>query len=96
MFTFDDNEEEYLDWISTNPHGYVLNVDRNRRPHYTVLHQASCGYISSEKRTNYTCGDYLKLCSSEKSELSSWVVNNAKGSLRSCKCLLSARPVQIR
>ena len=64
MIEFLDNDEGYLSWIAKNPDGFVLNVRRIADPGYVVLHRASCGSISTDKRESgaYTTRDYRKVC----------------------------------
>ncbi len=71
MIEFLNNDEGYLSWISTNPDGLVLNVRRMANPDYVVLHLASCGSISTDKREPgaYTTRGYRKVCAASVAEL---------------------------
>ncbi len=71
MMKFLDDEEGYLSWIATNADGLVLNVRRLADPDYVVLHRASCGSISSDKREPgaYTTRGYCKICATSVAEL---------------------------
>lgn len=71
MIEFLDDEEGYLSWIAQNPEGLVLNVRRLVDPNYVVLHRATCGSISTDKREPgaYTTRDYRKVCAANVLEL---------------------------
>ncbi len=71
MIEFLDDDEGYLSWIAANPDGLVLNVRRMTDPNYVVLHRASCGSISTDKREPgaYTTRGYRKVCAASVVEL---------------------------
>lgn len=46
---FIDNDDGYLNWITANPTGYVVNCNRYPRAAYLVLHRATCWTISASK-----------------------------------------------
>lgn len=67
---FQNDEAGYLSWVSANPHGYVVNVDEpNHVDQYPMVHRATHKLISSNARTNYTTGRYIKFCSESLHEL---------------------------
>ena len=59
---FKNDENGYFKWLAANPHGFVLNVRAIPDSKYVVLHRASCGQISSTKRSPgaYTCNAFRK------------------------------------
>jgi hypothetical protein len=70
MKKFIDNDEGYLRWISNNPHGFVVNVERGEQPGYAVLHRSSCSSISRDREDGaYTRRGYMKVVSDDLSEL---------------------------
>ncbi len=71
MIEFLNDDEGYLSWIATNPDGFVLKVRRMADPDYVVLHRASCGSISTDKREPgaYTTRSYRKVCAASVAEL---------------------------
>ena len=70
MKSFTDDDEGYLRWISDNPDGYVVNVERGERPGYAVLHRSSCASISRERDDGaYTERGYKKVVSDDLSKL---------------------------
>ena len=72
MQTFVDAEDAYLAWIRTQADGYVLNAGRtDARSTPVVIHRARCAFISGAY-TNYTTRDYIKICSTDRSELEHW------------------------
>jgi hypothetical protein len=83
MEKFIDKDEGYLRWISDNPHGFVVNVERGERPGYAVLHRSSCASISRERGDGaYTARGYIKVVSDDLSKLRVYVksIGRADGS----------------
>lgn len=68
---FESDDPAYLAWLRDNPSGYVLNVRATPDPGYLVLHLATCGSISSDRRAAnaYTGAGYRKICSNDIGEL---------------------------
>ncbi len=85
MELFEDDDEGYLQWVETNPDGFVLNCERRPSASYLLLHRALCGTIRTERRTNYTTTDYIKVCALDKQELEAWAVQNTGGRFKVCQ-----------
>ncbi len=85
MEIFEDDEEEYLQWVETNPDGFVLNCERRPSARYLMLHRALCGTICTEKRINYTSTGYIKICALDKQELAAWATQETGGRFRACQ-----------
>jgi hypothetical protein len=70
---FQDNENEYLEWIAQNPEALVVNCRKKATPGYMVLHRANCTYISKYKANQQTGGfterGYIKICGHTEIEL---------------------------
>ncbi|PKO21830.1 MAG: hypothetical protein CVU38_12630 [Chloroflexi bacterium HGW-Chloroflexi-1] len=79
MELFEDDDEGYLQWVETNPEGFVLNSERHPSARYLLLHRAICGTICTRKRTNYTTTGYIKVCASNKKELEAWAMPETGG-----------------
>ena len=81
-----DDDVAYVDWLAANPHGYVLNAERNPRRGYLILHRAACKFISrsAEPPANWTTGGYLKVCAATISEIEDWSRREAGGSPQPC------------
>ena len=64
---FKNDDKGYFAWLMAHPAGYVLNVRREPDLDYVVLHRATCGTISSRKRSDgaYTCKGFRKWCSDQ-------------------------------
>ena len=63
LISFDGDDARYLDWLTRNRDGYVVNVRRNLNPDYVVLHRATCRSISEPREAGaYTERGYRKLC----------------------------------
>jgi hypothetical protein len=73
MIVFINEDEAYLHWLDQNPDGVVLNTRRRPSAEYLKLHRASCLFVSTSKRQNWTTGQYIKICSLDKKELADWV-----------------------
>jgi len=68
---------EYLQWLSNNRLGLVLNLTRGRTGAYT-LHRASCGTLSydlASKGQRRRCG---KICFDNDAELEEWCTKNGQ------------------
>jgi plasmid maintenance system antidote protein VapI len=83
--TFVNNDDGYLRWLRKNPTGFVLNSFRQPSSEYLILHHATCGTISTDKRTNWTTTGFIKICSLEIEELEKWAQNQVGGKLHHCK-----------
>ena len=84
MLTFNKDEDGYLSWVREHPLGYVINAPKDHASFPNTLHRASCSFIQTPKRTNYTNPHYIKLCSQDRQELITWGESSPLG-LRLCK-----------
>lgn len=84
MDIFKDNEQAYLRWLVVNADGFVVNTTSTPSPGYLVLHTAQCRTIGAEGPGNYTNRDYIKVCSTERSELRRWAQDTVGGNLERC------------
>lgn len=71
MIEFKNDEDGYFAWLRAHPTGFVLNVRAKTDPNYVVLHRASCGMISSDKRAPgaYTSKGFRKWCAANLNDL---------------------------
>jgi hypothetical protein len=83
---FQDNDAGYLDWLETNPHGFVLYAERSPRKEYLILHRATCKSISrvAEPPVRWTTGGYLKVCATEINEIERWCRQEVGGNPQPC------------
>ena len=76
------NEAGYLTWIKAHPGGFVLHTERNRNPHYMILHRASCPQISEYtpkmRPGGFTERDFIKICALDVTCLSEWVSRHGR------------------
>jgi len=87
VIVFINEDEAYLHWIGLNLSGFVVNVRRRPTPDYLKMHRARCGYISSDKRENWTTNQYIKVCSLDETELKEWARQEIGGELEyGCYC----------
>jgi hypothetical protein len=93
MTTFVDDEKAYLAWVEAHRGGYVLNCARSPTPDYLKLHQAICKFISTSTRSNWTTGEYIKVCSEDLGELRRWAADQVGGNPQRCQsCMRDRKP----
>jgi hypothetical protein len=84
-----DDDDGYLQWLAENPNGFVVNSNRRPVSTYLILHRASCKWINTSSRTNWTTTGFIKTCSNDLTALTEWAEREVGGSLKSCR---SCRP----
>jgi len=77
-----NDESGYLDWISRNPRGFVVNGRRRFDPGYLVLHRASCTTVRryptmDQDPGGFTERGYVKICSTSIRELEKYLAPKA-------------------
>ena len=83
---FISDECKYINWIQSNPNGFVVNTSKNKRLDYRVLHTANCSYVTklqgNAKEGGFTKRDYIKICSTNIQSLRDWTMleGNKNGS----------------
>ena len=82
---FINNDKAYLDWLTQNPEGLVVNSYLHPSPDYLVLHRANCWTISTAARTNWTTTGFIKVCSLYGTELENWAKKEVSGQLHHCQ-----------
>lgn len=83
MEKFTDDDGRYLRWITDNPDGFVVNIERGERPGYAILHRSSCSLISRNREAGaYTLRGYKKVVSNDLNELRGYAksIGRADGS----------------
>jgi hypothetical protein len=87
-FAGEDGQDQFLDWVSRKPKGYLLNTDAALSDRaITRLHRASCftlepGFGGGDHQTVA----YIKVCSPEPKQLNEWAVGNLGYGLRNLRC----------
>jgi hypothetical protein len=81
---FYDDEEGYHDWAAVNPRGYTLNCYKSKSTGPYMLHRADCHTLRNTK--NLTTGQYYKVCSNDKEELTEWVKQSYGSGFRFDRC----------
>ena len=71
---FDNDDVAYLDWISKNQRGFVVNGRSEFDPSYLVLHRATCATVTAypdmdENPGGFTERAYVKYCGESREEL---------------------------
>ncbi len=83
---FVNDDKAYLQWLTRNPSGLVVNSYLHPSPDYLKLHRVDCWTISTPTRTNWTTTGYIKICSLDIRELKAWAKGRG-GQLDYCqKC----------
>jgi len=82
---FVNDENGYLRWLAQTPDGFVVNSNRVPVSSYLILHRASCKWINTSARTNWTTTGYIKTCSNDLISLTEWAEREVGGSLKPCK-----------
>lgn len=96
---FDSGDKPFLQWMNSNPDGYVLNTTGGRRNHYLMLHRSGChhisGYTTMQSEGAFTTNGYIKVCSNQFSDIEAWISANREStaSLKPCAtCKVTAQP----
>ena len=70
---FKNNEEGYLNWVSDNPEGYIVNIDyHGTDPDYPMVHRATHKSVTTSKTGNFTTTQYYKVCANNLDDLENW------------------------
>ena len=91
MIIFIKENDAYLRWLEENPNGFVVNTKNPPTPDYLILHLATCGTISSDQTSNWTTNQYLKVCSNNVDELTTWAKKRIGGALTPCQLCKPAK-----
>ena len=81
---FRDDEDAFFEWLEEHPDGYFVNTERNPKPNYLVLHKPECPHFTGTKWLHWT-KDYVKVCSTHRSELEEWAINTVGGEVTLCR-----------
>jgi hypothetical protein len=87
---FIDDDDSFLRWLDTYPHGYVLNTYRNPTAGYVKLHRATCSQLRRhDTRQKQQTRDYRKVCSLAIADVQRWADTQVSGhaALRACGCM---------
>jgi hypothetical protein len=92
MIIFLDEERAYLHWVAHHRAGYVLDSLRKPTKRRLALHRSTCPQIksSASKRTHWTTGRQMKICSLEREALQRWAVEQAGTEPAPCPSCLGA------
>jgi hypothetical protein len=82
---FRDDNQTYLAWVTANPDGFVVNIQRSLNPGDARLHRATCHWIrDGPPRGDSFVGAYIKVCSLSLAELGEWARSRVGSSIRDC------------
>ncbi len=84
--SFVDDDRAYLQWLSANPDGFVLNTDRRPNSGYGALHRSTCRSISgTPARGRSWTADYAKHCAANSADLVTWIYATVGNEPSHCK-----------
>ncbi len=89
VLQFVDDDDGYLDWITRNPVGFVIQCRRTPTPDHLIIHEATCILISALPSHQSTLtADYRKIVATDPAELLQWSFDQTGSRARSCgSCL---------
>ena len=77
---YQNDESEYIDWITKNPDGFVVNTRQALDPDYLVLHRASCPTMHTYRGMDdnpggFTERGYQKICATSAGDLERFLIS---------------------
>jgi len=83
---FRDDDEGYLEWVTSHPGGFVVNCDREPYPRYLKLHRATCRTITGTPVNGRRwTAVYVKVCSTSFGELQILTRHQPRGQPTNCR-----------
>lgn len=99
-------DTEYQSWMDLNPEGFVGNFRKGKDSAYFCLHQAGCHHITKYSRSpredSFTTGPYLKVCSNNINDLTSWARLNRPAVTEPTRCKtcnpphVDTKPIEVQ
>jgi hypothetical protein len=87
ILLYQDDDRGFFRWLEGNPDGYFINSERNPRPAYLVLHRSGCPHFTGNTALQWT-KDYVKHCSSHRTDLEQWASSAVGGKVIPCATCL--------
>lgn len=86
VMRFLDDDLAYLNWLASNPTGWVVNSNRTASSGYLVLHRSTCYTITGTpaRGSTWTEGDFAKTCSTDQGALRHWCQANTGAQPHPC------------
>ena len=81
--TFKD-EISFSKWVKAFPKGFVANYHIDPPSEGIIIHHSWCPKAAKMHGVESSHTKYIKVCSKDKNELVEWLVQNIRGSIRSC------------
>jgi hypothetical protein len=79
---FVNDDTGYMEWLKSNPSGFVINTSIAKAPGYMVLHRGCCphisGYAANFAKDAFTSKQYIKICSDQIDDLTDWVKQHGR------------------
>jgi hypothetical protein len=70
---FFEKETEYINWLNTNPYGYVLNYFGSYNSEMNKLHRSDCRYLRRPSDEGKRTTRYKKVCSNDLEQLKAYI-----------------------
>jgi hypothetical protein len=86
---FDSGDKPFMEWLSANPHGFVMNTNKSVGTSYVRFHRAACRHISRveiAQANAYTTSTYIKVCAGNLSDLIEWASTNRRKAVTYVTC----------
>src|SRR5262249_41273706 len=87
---FQDDEAGYMDWLSSNPRGFVLSTERENNLRELALPRANCRWIRRYNKNMasdaFTGQKHIKVCSHSVSDLRDWIKRERQGTDFTRRC----------
>ena len=81
----ENDDSGYLQWLNSNPKGFVVNSNQPPRPNYLMIHRATCRSITGKPSNGeWWTKNYTKICSNDLKKLKIWA-KKMDASLKPCK-----------
>lgn len=86
---FQDDDHGFATWVTENPRGYIVNIQRSLHASDARMHTASCGHIAqaisaSESGQRRSTATYIKVCSRSVDQLDEWSAQRVGAQIRRC------------
>ena len=82
---FLDEDPSYLKWLTKNPNGYIINIQKSRNPADARLHDANCWTLTVQLELGVKLTDpYMKVCGKTLAAVEDWAVEHVREPIQPC------------
>jgi hypothetical protein len=84
-YEYRDNDDGYREWLSKNPGGYVINIQRSHNTADAHFHDADCTALTDQLDLDVKLTDqYVKVCGKTLTEVEEWAAKHVGESIPPC------------